>query len=66
MSITKLKTIGNRALPPTNDNQTPVRPLTGRVIVGMLTGEEAPVPTNLTATTSAEQVLTSAKDRRRR
>ena len=60
MSITKLKTTGHWALPPANhDHDT--RRLTGRVIVGILTAEEAPVPTNLTP-----EVITSAKDRRRR
>lgn len=57
MSITNLKTAGNWALPPTNNNVTD-RPLTGRVIFGMLTtGTEGPEPTN--------EVVTSEKDRRR-
>ena len=45
MSNTKAKTTGNWALPPTTHN-TPSRPLTGRVIFGMLTGDEGPEPTN--------------------
>jgi len=56
MSITKLKSAGNWALPPTNNNVG--RHLNGRVIFGMLTGNEVPVQTN--------EVVTSAKDRRRR
>ena len=59
MSIMKLKTIGKRALPPTNTN-TARQPLAGRVIVGMLTGDEDPEH----VTTNSE-VITSAKDRRR-
>ena len=57
MSVTKLKTIGNWATPPKNTNAED-RPLTGRVIFGMLTGEgpDHTVPT---------EVITSAKDRRR-
>ena len=49
MSNTKLKTLGNWALPPTNNNNAD-RPLTGRVIFGMLTGNEGP-----------DAVITSAK-----
>ena len=41
MSITKQKTLGNWALPPTNNNNAG-RPLAGRVIFGMLTGHEGP------------------------
>jgi hypothetical protein len=41
MSITKLKSLGNWALPPINNNNAG-RPLAGRVIVGMLTGTEGP------------------------
>lgn len=57
MSITKLKSAGNWALPPTNNNNVG-RPLNGRVIFGMLTGKEVPDQVN--------EVVTSAKDRRRR
>jgi hypothetical protein len=56
MSITKLKPAGNWAPPPTTNN-TDGRPLSGRVIFGMLTGNEVPDPGN--------DVVTSAKDRRR-
>jgi hypothetical protein len=44
------------ALPPNNNNHAH-RPLTGRVIFGMLTGDEIPAPN--------QDVITSAKDRRR-
>lgn len=57
MSNTKGQTVGNWALPPTNNNVAH-RPLTGRVIFGMLTGGESPEP-------NATEVITSAKDRRR-
>ena len=51
MSITKLKQLGNWAVPPINNNNAG-RPLAGRVIVGMLTGNEGP---------DHSDVLTSAK-----
>jgi hypothetical protein len=57
MSITKLKAAGNWAPPNTNDNNAD-HTLTGRVIFGLLTGNEVPDPTL--------DVVTSAKDRRRR
>lgn len=40
MSITKLKS--HWALPINNNHQNAARPLSGRVIVGMLTGTEGP------------------------
>ena len=57
MSITKLKTLGNWALPPINNN-TADRPLAGRVIFGMLTGNEEPDSNN--------DVVTSAKKKKPR
>jgi hypothetical protein len=44
MSNTKLKTPGNWAIPPTSNNHAG-RPLAGRVIFGLLTGNEGPEPT---------------------
>jgi hypothetical protein len=57
MSMNKGKTIGNWALPPTNNNNAG-RSLAGRVIFGMLTGHEGPEPTR--------EVITSAKKEPRR
>lgn len=56
MSITKLKPSGNWA-PPNTNNHNASRTLNGRVIFGLLTGNEVPDPTL--------DVVTSAKDRRR-
>lgn len=61
MSITKLHQIGHWAVPPDHTNRAH-RPLAGRVIFGMLTGDEAPE----SATQTREAVITSARDRRRR
>lgn len=58
MSITKLKSLGNWATPPINNNNAG-RPLAGRVIFGLLTGTEAPEQVG-------NEVITSAKDRRSR
>jgi hypothetical protein len=54
MSITKLKPAGSWAPPKTT--HTAHRTLSGRVIFGLLTGDEEPDPTS--------DVVTSAKDRR--
>jgi hypothetical protein len=59
MSITKLKAAGNWA-PPINNNHHAGRNLNGRVIFGLLTGGEAPDRAN-----SADNIVTSAKERRR-
>lgn len=56
MPNTKLKTLGHWALPPTTNN-TAGRPLAGRVIVGMLTGNEGPEP--------PKDVIASAKKKPR-
>jgi hypothetical protein len=55
MSITKLKAAGNWA-PPNHNNNTAGRNLNGRVIFGLLTGNEVPEPVD---------VVTSVRDRRR-